>query len=162
MKITRITASLLFFTSLLCSCVPMKEDANHHATIRFINKSDVPIYVNWMGPRNDQDTIYRFERGSLMVETDIYKIYPDYENRDALYWRGYYEDVLPRHSDKVMVFVFDAKQLEANPSDINGAVIQRYDLSLADLRYLNWTLTYPPTPEMSTIKMYPPYQQKEQ
>lgn len=161
---TITTAVLICFAFSLCACVPLKENENHHTTIRFVNISDVPIYVNRISPLNDQDTIYRIELGSMMVKTDIYKIYPDTENRDALWRRGYYEDILPnkaqRHSDKTMVFVFDSKQLEANPSDINSAIIQRYYLSLDDLRTVNWTLTYPPTPIMSEMKMYPPYKQK--
>jgi len=32
-------------------------------------------------------------------------------------------------------------------------------LSLQDLQHVNWMLTYPPSPHMSAIKMWPPFGQ---
>ena len=39
----------------------------------------------------------------------------------------------------------------------NYFVAQRYDLSLNDLKKLNWTITYPPVESMKDMHMYPPY-----
>ncbi len=37
-------------------------------------------------------------------------------------------------------------------------VLKRYDLSLEDLKKLNFKVPYPPSPIMRNMKMYPPYQ----
>ncbi len=42
-------------------------------------------------------------------------------------------------------------------SEHNGYLV-RYDLRLNDLRLLNDTLYYPPTPAMKDIHMFPPYE----
>jgi len=39
-------------------------------------------------------------------------------------------------------------------------VLQRYYLSLQDLQKLNWRVSYPPTPEMKDMKMYPAYKEE--
>lgn len=38
-------------------------------------------------------------------------------------------------------------------------ILQRYDLSIADLEKLNWTIYYQPTEAMKDIYMYPPYEE---
>lgn len=49
---------------------------------------------------------------------------------------------------------------QSHTTHINNTIIQRYDLSLQDLQDANWMLTYPPSPNMRTIKMWPPYGSK--
>lgn len=150
---------------VVISCACQREDANHHWTIGFINKSKVPIYVD--GSFSYPDTLFNWSIEALASQPHRYKIEPDNENRIALQQRTFYENIfidgrqIP--SDTLIVFVFDAEQLVFQTPDdhINKSIIQYYYLSLADLKYLNWKLTYPPTPEMSTIKMYPPYKQTE-
>ncbi len=39
-------------------------------------------------------------------------------------------------------------------------VLKRYDLSLYDLKKLNFKVPYPPSPIMRDMKMYPPYEDK--
>lgn len=36
-------------------------------------------------------------------------------------------------------------------------ILKRYDLSLKDLKQLNWTVTYPPGDSMKDVKQFPPY-----
>lgn len=158
----KLTTILLALVVISCAC--QREDENHHRTIRFMNKSEITIY----GYRGFSypDTLLKWSGEAISSQPHRYKVDPNMENTIALSVvdRGFYEEYFGAYipSDTLIVFVFDGKQLESNPIDADKAIIQYYYLSLADLRYLNWTLTYPPTPEMSTIKMYPPYQQKEQ
>jgi hypothetical protein len=59
-----------------------------------------------------------------------------------------------------MFYIFDYKVLTTNKwAEVrdNYMVTQRYDLSLDDLRRLDWKLSFPPTEEMRNIKMWPPY-----
>jgi hypothetical protein len=44
-----------------------------------------------------------------------------------------------------------------NKQQIKENILQRYDITLQDLINLNWEITYPPSPAMKDIKMYPPY-----
>jgi hypothetical protein len=49
-------------------------------------------------------------------------------------------------SDTLMIFIFDAEVIETEEwSDVvhSYKVLKRYDLSLADLKRMNWTITYP-------------------
>ena len=41
----------------------------------------------------------------------------------------------------------------------NYCVLQRYDFSRRDLEKLNCNITYPPTEEMSDIRMFPRYKE---
>lgn len=159
----KLTILVLALVAISCAC--QREDENHHATIRLINKSEAPIY-GYRG-YSYPDTLLKWSGEAIASQPYQYKVDSNMENTIALSPnRGFYEEYfgigeyIP--SDTLIVFVFDGKQLESNPVDADKAIIQYYYLSLADLKYLNWTLTYPPTPEMSTIKMYPLYQQTEQ
>ena len=62
--------------------------------------------------------------------------------------------------DTLMVYVINNDTLDRygwqNVKE-NYLVQQRYDLSLADLKRLNWQLYFPPKESMRDIKMWPPY-----
>lgn len=161
----KLTILVLALVAISCAC--QREDENHHRTIRFMNKSDMLLYID--SSNSYPDTLFKWSGEALVFSNgDRFKAYPDTENRSAFFFdsRDFYEDMFRNErwlpSDTLIVFVFDGKQLESNPADANKSIIQYYYLSLADLKYLNWTLTYPPTPEMSVVKMYPPYKQTEQ
>ena len=64
--------------------------------------------------------------------------------------------------DTVSIFVFSADTLykyEKNWSDIYTSynILQRYDMSKEDFYNLSYYPTFPPTENMSNIKMWPPY-----
>ena len=147
-----LVLTTLFFVTMAFTCT--RNDKNHHSFIRFVNNSDKSIYV--YGSMEYPDTL----RGSEGGFSSPYKIYPNTENADALRLYEYYEDLLGERgipSDTLMVYVLDAELFEDRDIHIYDAVIQRYDLSLQDLQHVNWRLAYPPSPNMSAIKMYPPY-----
>ena len=62
--------------------------------------------------------------------------------------------------DTLIIFVFNSDTLATygweNVKD-DYLISQRYDLSLNDLKRMNWHLSFPPTEEMRNIKMWPPY-----
>ncbi len=63
-------------------------------------------------------------------------------------------------SDTVSFFIFDKETVEKHRwEDIvrDYMVLQRYDFSKEDLLQLKCQIPYPPTAEMSTMHMYPPY-----
>ncbi|MFD1631674.1 hypothetical protein [Pseudopedobacter beijingensis] len=60
-----------------------------------------------------------------------------------------------------MFYVFDGEVLENTDwktVKANNMYLQRYDLSLEDLRKLNFTIPYPATIEMKDMKMWPKYE----
>jgi hypothetical protein len=149
---------VLSFVAMASTC--KNEDENHHRTIEVINNSEKAIYANFDFAY--PDTLAPGVPSSS--EPSIYKVEPHERNTSALWQRDFwelifrdfrYEKQIP--SDTLMVFIFDVELLDSHTTHINNTVIQRYDLSLQDLQRINWTLTYPPSPNMSAIKMYPPY-----
>ncbi|WP_321438222.1 hypothetical protein [uncultured Bacteroides sp.] len=156
---TAVTLLVISFVATASMCT--KEDENHHDTIRFINKSDMTVYI--VADHLYPDTLNN-RLGGMDSQPQIYKVYPNTENKDALqqrdHWEVIFKDGISIQSDTLMVYVFNAKLLESHTTHINNTIIQRYDLSLQDLQDANWMLTYPPSPNMRTIKMWPPYGSK--
>jgi hypothetical protein len=134
----------------------MEEDATHHYTIRFINKSDKPIYIYDSGKY--PDTIAN-GIGGVISQPQFFKAEPDTENSSALWRRSTWEYIFSEGilvpSDTLMIYTLDAELAEQH--HITESIIQRYDLSLPDLQKLNWHVLYPPTEEMKNMKMYPKY-----
>ena len=63
-------------------------------------------------------------------------------------------------ADTLSVYLFHIDTLKNNTwSDVRDGykLLKRYDLSLEDLEYLDYKLSYPPDAKMSGVKMYPPY-----
>jgi len=61
-----------------------------------------------------------------------------------------------------MIFIFDGTVIGNTDWEIvekDYLVLQRYDLSLQNLRELNWKVYYPPTEAMKDMKMWPPYKE---
>lgn len=159
----KITIILMVLSFVLMANTCNKEDENHHNTIEVINNSEKAIYAYF-------DFAYPDTLAPIGVpsssEPSIYKVEPNKRNRTALWQRDFWELIFSDFryekqilSDTLMVFIMDAELLEAHTTHVNNTIIQPYDLSLQDLQRVNWTLTYPLSPNMSAIKMYPPYGQ---
>ena len=64
--------------------------------------------------------------------------------------------------DTMSIFIFDEETVNHNSWKIIAEeylVLQRYDLSIEDIKKLNYNIYYPPTPEMQDMHMYPQYGQ---
>ena len=64
--------------------------------------------------------------------------------------------------DTIRVFIFDLEILENTDWSVirdQCLVKQRYDFTKEQLRGLTLWFSYPPTPEMKDIKMWPPYEE---
>lgn len=63
--------------------------------------------------------------------------------------------------DTVRIFIFDYEYLENNEwSAVREAYsILRYDITVKNLQDLSYHISYPPSPEMKHIKMWPPYEE---
>jgi hypothetical protein len=64
-------------------------------------------------------------------------------------------------ADTLSIYFFETEILNNNSFENirdNYRVLKRYDLSVEDLELLNFEIPYPPTPIMSLIKQFPPYE----
>jgi hypothetical protein len=76
--------------------------------------------------------------------------------------RREWEDVileLPKDTLSIFIFTTDVvKNVSWDKIREDYLVLKRYDLSVDDLKLLEFEVSYPPTPEMANIRQYPPYQ----
>jgi hypothetical protein len=142
---------------LTAGCTPASESC--HKYINFFNdyNRDVYIYCNGIYP----DTIKYHH--SIVSQAHIYKTPSGQSNNEAIrrFGKGCIEYLFQNNgNDTIMCFVFDAYILEHESSQTikdNYLILQRYDLSLGDVKQLEWELPFPPTEKMKYMQMYPPY-----
>ncbi len=77
---------------------------------------------------------------------DNYEVKPNSENSipTQVVWERIFENDLP--SDTLSIFIFNEDVINEVPWDtvkVQYLVLKRYDLSLEDLKQMNWTITYP-------------------
>ncbi len=73
-------------------------------------------------------------------------------------WEDFFKDF---PSDTLSIYIFHTDTLNKYSwKEIceDYLVLKRYDLSLYDLKKLNFKVPYPPSPIMRDMKMYPPYE----
>ncbi len=151
-KIHLIICSCFLLTAMTCT----HESETEHHYITMSNTSDYDIYVD--RSFDYPDTSLKHSQ-NVMTPGWHLKVDSHSDDRDVFACRSSYESWF-NYIDKLIVFVFNADTLERYGWEYakdNNLVSQRYDLSLDDLRQLNWRLTFPPTEEMSNIEMWPPY-----
>ena len=150
---------VIFILFLFTAC-PKEDTENCHYSISITNDSHLDVYF-----RIATDTSGTHYSPSAMVSNAyFYKINAhesiikkqrsciEYEfTKGTAFSDGRYGLL-----DSLRVYIFDAQVLE---KELKYKTLRRYDLTLEDLRKLNWTVTYPPTEEMNDIVMYPPYGQ---
>ena len=136
---------LLIFTILLYGSTCNRQGEDCHKYITFINNSDSAIYT--IPGTNYPDTL-RFGNGGTTPSLNE-KILPNDSGHaagltfDCLEHIFYPERIA---SDTLMIYVFDAEIIETEDwGQImhDYLVLKRYDLSLQDLKDMNWTITYP-------------------
>lgn len=129
----------------------------HFYGMSFSNKSSSTVsyfYVKPGGGKLYPDTLLP-DTKPLVINV------PSKEDRPT-YLNAKYEDVFNAiPSDTMSIFVFDHSIYQnTNWTTIKEQykVLRRYDVSLQDLKKLNFQVAYPPTPAMRHIKMFPPYE----
>ena len=132
-----------FITIIFYGCI-RKETANCHFNIYVKNNSNKPIYI--YGYYDYPDSSLKNKNYNPAVSGEYYKVKPS--ERTNIYRRSCYEGVfkISIPSDTIMVYIFDAQTLETTPWETvkkNNLYLKRYDLSLQDLRNLNWRINYP-------------------
>ena len=135
-----IIMSLFFYQS----CGDNEDDC--HKSITFVNTTVNALYVVSSSQYPDTSTFVGVP--NPLLDPNFTKVFPNESNTQALWRRDCIElafkDLIS--SDTLMIYVFDAQVLETTPWDTvkaNYLVLKRFDLSLFDIKRMNWTITYP-------------------
>lgn len=136
--------ALLFLLFMGSTC--KKENEDCHRSIKVINEWIKPIYITC--DTHYPDTLHFGHFSSPALDPYMNKVIEGTSNDRALRSRDCWEVVFDTRipSDTLMVYVFDAEVLETVPWSIvvqDHLVLKRYNLSLSDLRQMNWLITYP-------------------
>jgi hypothetical protein len=132
---------------LTAGCTPASESC--HKYITFFNNYHKDTYiVSDVYP----DTAYVLKHPpGIVSQAHMYKTPSGQSNNDAISTtlKGCIEYFFRNsENDTVMCFVFDAYILEHESAQTikdNCLILQRYDLSLGDVKQLEWELPFPPT-----------------
>ncbi|MFA5971945.1 MAG: hypothetical protein WC780_06310 [Lentimicrobiaceae bacterium] len=122
-----------------------RESEDCHYFIKMQNNSNKAIYIRDYG--SYPDTISFKYDPNPALDPSSYKLVAsgvkEYGSKNDCIENKFKYYIL---SDTLMIFIFDAQTLETTPWDTvckKYMVLKRYDLSLADLQRMNWTITYP-------------------
>lgn len=124
--------------------------------ISFSNKSSSTVRYTFVKPGGG-----KLYPDTLLPDTKPRGINVPSNEVEATYLKVKYEDffnAIP--SDTMSFFVFDDSIFQNTDWTIikeQYKVLRRYDMSLQDLKSLNFRVAYPPTPAMRHMKMFPPY-----
>jgi len=132
---------LLFLLNNTC-----KKNEDCHKIIKVFNTSNKAIYVQ--GSDGYPDTMYFKYNPNPALSPEINKVESGETNTTSLQIKDCWEINIKNvmQSDKLMIYIFDSEILENIPWDTviaNNMVLNRYDLSLEDLKNSNWSITYP-------------------
>ena len=147
------TNTLIFLSFL--SLISCKLEETYKFNIR--NNSDKNVY-SYEGTPNlgnvYPDTIIRTSPPTLLISanTTIYK--GGFSPQEKIW-----EDL---SIDTMSIYFFDAETVDNIPWETireEYKVLKRYDLSLEDIQFLDYEISYPPTEQMKDMRMYPPYEE---
>lgn len=132
-------------TSLFLNQACRDKEKDCHKTITFKNATADTLYV--VSSYRYPDTLTLVGIPNPVLDPNFTMVLP-YEYNTQVLWsndciESAFESLIP--SRTLMIYVFDAKVLEGNSWETvkaNYIVLKRYDLSLADLESLNWSITY--------------------
>ena len=119
-----------------------------------------PRYFFTVCNNSDRD-VWIISQSSIVPHPDT-AIYRDAEDI-AFFSKGICQNIgynRLKGEDTLHYFIFDADTINAyswNEIKEGYKILRRYDLSGNDIELLKESITYPPSPKMRDMKMYPPY-----
>ncbi len=152
--ITRVFSIILsLFLFMFMTCEEFEDKY-----IQFTNNSEkgiITAYSEWY-----PDTIpFFYYNNEYEAKEYAYRFVPPYSTNDTTF-----KNVtnLFYNSDTLSFYVIDEEVYKKEGPfrvQLYNLVKQRYDLSKADMEYLEYKLSYPPSPKMRGMKMFPPYEE---
>lgn len=149
----------LFLTAIfLCSAKCKKDTDDCHFTMTYSNNAAKTIYFQELNEY--PDTLLRQGFTNPFSNPEGFRVRPfaTYGYKRNICMEARYKHYIP--SDTMMIYLFDEEVLKSNDFEVvkaNNMYLQRYDLSLEDLRKLNYNIPYPATTAMKDMKMWPKY-----
>ncbi len=150
MKVMNIV--VLIFISLSFNCCNDKEnhdfcEGEWDSRLKVANQSDSSIWAIHSAGYPDTNSVSAF-KNYKMGETYILPN-SSKTHYELCTWEAFFDDYV--NSDTLMIFIVKS---EVTPEDIiknnglnqlinNHSVLKRFDLTLDDLKNMNWTITYP-------------------
>ena len=155
---------LLFSWICISNTCKKVDSANCHYSIEFSNNSEKKLRVRGTihHPLGHPEP-FDIEKLSYTAQAEMYIVnIGEQNNRSAMWSKDCHEIIFKRDTNygTVFVYVFDAEVIENTSWDVvarDYLVLKRYDLTLEDLKRLDWKITYPPAEAMKNVKQYPPY-----
>mgnify|MGYP007070224037 CR=1 FL=1 len=153
---------ILVIASILVSvtsCIPLKEDENHHFNIYVKNNWDKPILLKYgMDAPWYQEPFEKYYLPFIYNDDSIckgsYIIQPESIESDYMTYNDYYENLDIK--DTIVMCFFDASFSDKKFSE---CFLVRYLLSKEDLKKIKFCVCYPPTDDMKDFYMYPLYEE---
>ena len=144
----RKTILLTFVLLISFGC---KEDYDSGIYIKNMSNDTIYHYCNYISyPDNFVKT---FDIADLLVLKDYNDTAPGAKNF------AFPKTNFKLYNDTIMIYIYNKETLKNHTlQEIyeNYLVAARYDLSLDDVKILNYRIPYPPTEDMSEMKIYIP------
>lgn len=157
---------ILSFIFIICTSSTCKKDKeNCHSEISILNKGIYGAAVQMSFTYSDTTVSKRsvflgFDSSSVKIHPgdNSFQSWGQGSCFEALFSGGGAHNLLPADTLSIFIFSYDTlRKYDWETIRKEYKILKRYDLSLPDLRNLNWKVVYPPTREMENIKQFPPY-----
>ncbi len=143
---------------LLGSCDSCLEKGGERLSLYNESAQDISVLLGGIQTKADMDTLlpdidtlnllYKIPKGTLYNMGGVGKMAG---------WNKIFE-YLGIDTMRIFILATDTVNMyDWNIIQKNYNILQRYDVSVEDLRYLNGCLYYPPISTMRDIRMWPPY-----
>ena len=148
---------------LFCGCESWMAEHLGKTILDFKNNTDYKISVFSIAipPYNySESKLYPDTSLPCQYPMQIKKVEPFQKNNIVITSATWDEIYELYGTDTISFFIISTDLLNTINWDsirIHYNIIQRYDIGLEDIYSLLTTMTFPPTPEMRDIKMWPPY-----
>ena len=144
----------LLLLALISSCYVQKTD-DYYITL-FNNSNDVITYgISFEYPKDTLSFCLEHVINPLQFDKKIFG------GEKVGSWKEY---LLSKYAPEyISIFILDGCVERRNRNVYNYPVykdiifLARYDLTLEDFESLGWKITYPPSDNMKTVNMFPPY-----
>ena len=135
----RILLLLCCVLFLGVSCNKVCRDGHKFITVENNSSYNVYVFISKFFPDTSLFGIGNPQKSDFVEKESTNRVC----HRD---WYTCYEETFKYSMDTMMVFFIDADLFDTISKDIiisDYLILKRYDLSLADLEEMNWTITYP-------------------
>lgn len=156
-SISILTIALFFITLSASKCDKPLVERFYPITV--LNNSSDTIYAD-LG-LGEKRLFAQYPDTVIPTNKPVLMFIPPYNSSSHFDFRKPQEQVVEElNADTLSIYIFSRSAYQDTSWEKvrNGyQVLKRYDLSIKDLKKLDWKVIYPPDPEMRSIKQFPPF-----